>query len=109
MLKEIPNPEEDLCSLGEILYDPERIVYAQELSATNRIEDRYTVTNSIDDRYTIAYGSITMPPDSISLSCRSIVLENRTANINLVFSVKEFLERFDSIIIDGVVFKKEES
>ena len=108
MLKEIPNPEEDLCSLGEIIYNPERIVYAQELSVANRIENLYTVTNSIDDRYTMAYGSIEMPsPGSINLSCRSIELENRTANIKLVFSVKEFLERFDSIVIDGVVFKKE--
>jgi hypothetical protein len=100
MLKEIPNPE-------EILYDP-KIVYVPELSVNNRFEGRYTVTDSIEDRYTLAYGSIEMPsPGSINLSCRSIELENKTANIKLVFSVKEFLERFDSIIIDGVVFKKE--
>jgi hypothetical protein len=100
MLKEIPNPEEILC-------DP-KIVYAPELSVNNRFEDRYTVTDSIEDRYTLAYGSIEMPsPNSINLSCRSIELENRTANIKLVFSVKEFLERFDSIVIDGVTFKKE--
>ena len=107
MLKEIPNPEENLYSLGEILYDP-------NLSVTSRIEDqyiiedRYTVTNSIDDRYTVAYCGIEIPsPNSINLSCVSIELENRTADIKLVFSVKEFLERFDSIVIDGVVFKKE--
>ena len=91
MLKEIPNPEEELYSLGEILYDPERIVYAPDLSVNNRFEDRYTVTNSIEGQHGVICSNVTMPPpNAINLSCRSIELENRTANIKLVFSVKEF-------------------
>ena len=93
MLKEIPNSE-------EILYDPKKIVYMQDLS----------VSSSIEDRYAVSYNAPVSPVvNSINLSCKSINLEYRECNINLVFSVKEFLERFDSIVIDGVVFKKEEN
>lgn len=103
MLKEIQNSE-------ELSYDSREYLVVQDLSVTNSINDRYTLGYIAENRYEIAYGSTVAPANnSISLSCEKIELENRTANINLVFTVKEFLERFDSIVIDGVIFKKEGS
>ncbi len=102
MLKEIQNSE-------ELLYDSKEYVIVPELSVTSSIEDQYNVGYITESGHEVAYGNLVTPvANSLNLLCETIELENRTANIKLVFTLKDFLERFDSIIIDGVVFKKEE-
>lgn len=101
MFKEIQNSE-------ELLYDSKEYMIVPELSVTSSTEDQYSIGYITESGHEVAYGNLVTPvANSINLSCETIELENRAANIKLVFTVKDFLERFDSIVIDDVVFKKE--